>query len=67
MPLGLDSVLGDAFGSADLGVDVSAVVDGDVLLSDLDSVVFESDLFSAFDSEVFLESEAADFLYDSLR
>jgi len=66
-PLGFVSVLGFAFGSAAFGAEVSADLDSEALLSDLDSDLdsdpFESDLLS----DEFFESEAADFLYESLR
>ena len=56
----------EALGSVDVVFGVSVVV-VDELLSDLDSVPFESDLLSDFGSDELFESEAADFLYDSLR
>jgi len=70
-PLDLVSVLGFVFGStafeAEAEAEVSADLDSEELLSDLvsdlDSAPFESDLLS---DELF-ESEAADFLYESLR
>ena len=80
-PLLFGSALGVAFGSAALAVDVSEDLDSDELLSDLlsvfdsddlesdglDSAEFDSDLLSDLDSVEFFESDAADFLYDSLR
>ena len=61
LPLGLDSLLGFAFGSAALGVEVPDDFDSEELLSDLDSEDFEPELLSDLDSELLL-SEAADFL-----
>lgn len=73
LPLGFESVLGFDFGSAAFvveAVEVSDDFDSEELLSDLasdlDSVDFDSDLLSDLDSEPLL-SDAADFLYDSLR
>ena len=62
-------MLGEGFASEDFGSEdfvAEVSVDGDELVSDLDSVDFDSDLPSDLDSEdvvpeVF-ESEAADFL-----
>ena len=78
-PLGFVSVLGVAFGSTAFDAELSADLDSEELLSDLLSDLvsdlesdleselvsddFESDLLS----EEFFESEAADFLYESLR
>ncbi len=70
LPLGLDSLLGVAFGSAALDAEASEDFDSEELLSDfdsdLDSEDFDPELLSDLDSEPLL-SDAADFLYESLR
>ncbi len=64
-------MLGGDFGSEDLAVEESLAADVDALLSDLVSLVFDSDLLSLLESVDLLsedfDSDAADFLYDSLR
>ena len=81
LPLLFVSELGDALGSAALVADASADLDSAELRSDLLSVLDsdgldsdgfdsddgDSDLLSDFESDEFFESDAADFLYDSLR
>lgn len=65
LPLGFDSLVGVAFGSADLDAEASEDFDSEELLSDLDSDLdsedLVSELLSDLDSEPLL-SEAADFL-----
>ncbi len=66
LPLGLASLLGVAFGSAAFGAEASEDFDSEELLSDLDSEDLDPELLSDLDSELLL-SDAADFLYESLR
>jgi hypothetical protein len=65
--LDLVSALGAALGSAGFAVEVSADFDSVEPPSDFVSDDLDSDLLSDLDSVAFFESEAADFLYDSLR
>ena len=65
LPLGLDSVRGEDFGSADFAAGLSVAADPEELLSELDLLDAESDFVSDLDSEApdeLLESEAADCL-----
>ena len=62
----------DVVGSEDLDSDEPPELSLDVAelavgLPDLDSDDVDSDLLSDFNSDEFFESDAADFLYDSLR
>jgi hypothetical protein len=59
-------MLGVAFGSAALDAEASEDFESEEALSDLDSDDLEPELLSDLDSEVLL-SDAADFLYESLR
>ena len=63
-----DDLLSDLFSDFDSDCLDSDGFESDVFDSDgFDSDGFESDLPSDLDSEEFFESDAADFLYDSLR